>query len=311
MNENYMISNYVDFNCFAYSNGPRLMHVSSQHNNLTDDLKMSDPIRLHSHKFTEIMLITQGSATFVYNTVSYEINKGDIIIINPGKGHFEMWKSEFTFYTIGVLGLVLPDNSKQFIYSTGEQFDTYRFYFHSLMDEVRNKPYNYKKTMCNIFSNIYILLSRNIENLTNNKNSLSEVKSSQNAALLAKDFIEANFAQDVSLKILCQITYLSPQHLIRQFKALTGYSPHQYLIRTRVQAAAGNLLQRDNSIRQLSEYSGFNDTHTFIYSFKKLLGMTPQEFRTKYEFSPAEGMELAKFMSFKSDKYIIDKFKEE
>jgi AraC-like DNA-binding protein len=83
------------------------------------------------------------------------------------------------------------------------------------------------------------------------------------------------------------------------------------LIRVRIQASAADLLQRDNSIRQLGEQAGFNDTHTFITAFKKLIGMTPQEFRIKYEFAPAEGMKIAKFMSFKSDVYLIDSFKEQ
>lgn len=310
MNNNYMISNYIDFNCFAYPKGPRLIHVSSQHDDLNEDLGMANPIRLHSHKFTEIMLVTQGSATFVYNTKTIDVTKGDIIIINPDILHLETWNEEFTFYTIGILDLHLPKNSKQFVYQTGIHLDTYRFYFHSLMDEVRNKAYNYKKTMKNIFANVCILLSRDIKGITTQK-AQQNGKSTQNPAVVAKDFIEANFQQDITLKILSQITYLSPQHLIRQFKALTGYSPHQYLIRVRIQASAAELLQRDNSIRQLGEQAGFNDTHTFITAFKKLIGMTPQEFRIKYEFAPAEGMKIAKFMSFKSDVYKIDSFKEQ
>ena len=164
--------------------------------------------------------------------------------------------------------------------------------------------------MKNLFANLCILLSRDIAGITTQKLS-STLKSTQNPAIIAKDFIESNFSQDINLKILSQITYLSPQHLIRQFKTLTGYSPHQYLIRVRIQVAATELLQRDNSVRQLGEYTGFNDTHTFICAFKKLIGLTPQEFRIKYEFDPAEGMKIAKFMSFKNDNYLINSFKEQ
>jgi len=309
MNSNYMISNYIDFNCSASPKGPKLIHVSSQHDSLDHDLKMTDPVRLHSHKFTEIMLVTQGSATFLYNTKHCNVNKGDMIIVNPGILHLETWTDEFTFYTIGVLDLIIPENNQQFVYSTGIHLDTYRFYFHTLMDEVRNKSRDYKKIMKNAFENICILLRRDIVKIEQGAKANTE-KPTQNAALLAKEFIEANYLQDITLDILCQIAYLSPQHLIRQFKALTGYPPHKYLSRVRIKVAAANLLQRDNTIRQIGELSGFNDPHTFILSFKKMIGMTPQQFREKYELNPAEGMRLANFTALKSDKYLIDSFKE-
>ena len=308
MDENYMVSNYIDFDCFAYPKGPELIQVSSQHDDLTSDLKMDNPVRLHSHKFTEIMLLVQGAAHFVYNTKTYEIKKGDLVVISPGIQHLEKWNEEFTFYTIGVLNLHLPANCNHFIFQTGAYFDTYRFYFHMLMNEVRIKAYNYQKMMKNIFMNICILLRRDITGITVNRREGPET--TQNAAALAKDYIEANYSQNITLKMLSHLTYLSPQYLIRQFRALTGYSPHQYLIRVRIQAAASDLVQRRNTIRQISEQAGFKNTHTFICAFKKLIGMTPHDFREKYELSPAEGMKAVRLMKFKNDMFLVSSFKE-
>ena len=309
MSENYMISNYIDFECRAYPNGPKLIHVSSQHDNLEKDLEMTNPVRFHAHKFTEIMLITQGAANFIYNTKKVKVFKGDMIIINPNILHIETWDSEFTFYTIGVFNLNMPAGNKHFVHQTGELLDTYRFYFHTLMEEIRMKAYDYQKAMQNAFSNVCILLSRDIADIRPGENLAGGQKTPQPTVSLAKEFIEANYSQDITLKLLCSITYLSPQHFIRQFKVLTGHSPHQYLLRVRIQAAASNLLQRDNSIRQLGEELGFNDTHTFILAFKKLVGLTPQQFRDKFQFSPAEGMKLADFMKFRNDVFQIDSFK--
>ena len=309
MNDNYMISNYINFNCCSYAKGPRLIHVSSQHNDLSDDLQMANPIRLHSHKFTEIILITQGSASFVYNTKTYSVNKGDMLIIPPGIEHLETWNSEFTFYTIGILDFyVIDDNDKNPIHATGANFDTFRFYFHVIVEETRNKPHNYKKTVKNIFANIIILLERDINTISKQQSTQNTNKSKQSAALIAKDFIEANYSQAINLKLLSQLSYVSPQHLIRQFKALMGCSPHQYLMMVRIQVAAGNLIERDNSIRQISEEVGFNEGHSFIYTFKKLIGITPTEYREKYQLSPAEGLKLARFMTFKNEKYHVNSF---
>ena len=163
--------------------------------------------------------------------------------------------------------------------------------------------------MKNAFENIYILLNRNIEKMERRLTADTK-KTAQSAALLAKDFIDENCLQDVSLEVLSQIAYLSPQHLIRQFKLLTGYSPHQYLTRVRIQTAAINLLQRENTIRQIGELSGYNEPHTFISAFKKLIGLTPQQFREKYQLNPTEGIQHARLLPLKHEKDLLHPFSE-
>jgi AraC family transcriptional regulator len=74
---------------------------------------------------------------------------------------------------------------------------------------------------------------------------------------------------------------LSPYHFARQFKAATGLPPHQYVIARRVERAR-QLLQGgdDFSLAEVAAHVGFSDQSQFTHHFKRLVGVTPGQFRT-------------------------------
>ena len=75
--------------------------------------------------------------------------------------------------------------------------------------------------------------------------------------------------------------HLSPYHFARQFKAATGLPPHQYVILRRVERAK-ELLQAgaDLSLAEVALRAGFSDQSQFSNHFKRLVGVTPSQFRT-------------------------------
>jgi AraC family transcriptional regulator len=73
---------------------------------------------------------------------------------------------------------------------------------------------------------------------------------------------------------------LSPYHFARQFKAATGLPPHQYVILRRVERAK-QLLQAgtDPSLAEVAAHAGFSDQSQFSHHFKRIVGLTPRQFR--------------------------------
>ena len=69
--------------------------------------------------------------------------------------------------------------------------------------------------------------------------------------------------------------------LARQFKAATGLPPHQYVIMRRVERAK-QLLQAgtDLSLAEVAARAGFSDQSQFSQHFKRMVGVTPGQFRT-------------------------------
>ena len=85
---------------------------------------------------------------------------------------------------------------------------------------------------------------------------------------------------DLTLERLAAAARLSVYHFARQFRAATGLPPHQYVILRRVERAK-QLLQagRDLPLAEVAARAGFADQSQFSRHFKRLVGVTPGQFR--------------------------------
>lgn len=95
----------------------------------------------------------------------------------------------------------------------------------------------------------------------------------------AKAFIESHFSQPVSLGDIASAASMSRYHLSRLFQRELGFSPHEYLVETRLRAAKSRLSDSDASIEQIAIDCGFSCSSNFIRSFRQNTGMTPLQFR--------------------------------
>jgi AraC family transcriptional regulator len=94
-------------------------------------------------------------------------------------------------------------------------------------------------------------------------------------------FMQGNYAREVKLEDVAAAVHLSPFHLARVFKQVTGASPHQYLVQVRVNAAR-SLLSAGSGQRSLAEVAaavGFADQSHLTRQFKRHFGVTPSQFR--------------------------------
>jgi AraC family transcriptional regulator len=95
------------------------------------------------------------------------------------------------------------------------------------------------------------------------------------------EYIEEHLDAGLTLDQLAAVARLSPYHFAWQFKAATGRPPHQYLIARRVERAK-QLLQAgtDLSLADVAAHAGFSDQSQLSRHFKRLVGVTPGQFRT-------------------------------
>lgn len=94
------------------------------------------------------------------------------------------------------------------------------------------------------------------------------------------DFMNANLHRRIALIELAGVVNLSPAYLSRLFKAETGLSPGEYLIRLRIEKAGELLATSFLSIKQIMAAVGYNNKSNFGRSFRRYFRVTPTEYRT-------------------------------
>ena len=95
----------------------------------------------------------------------------------------------------------------------------------------------------------------------------------------AKEYLNDNFRDNISLNILSADIGISKYYLHRLFKEINGKTPFEYLTRVRLENAKGKLRYSKDSIFEIAISSGFDNTAYFSNVFKKHIGVSPTQFR--------------------------------
>jgi AraC family transcriptional regulator len=94
------------------------------------------------------------------------------------------------------------------------------------------------------------------------------------------EYIMENLGGNPTLEQMAAVVHLSPFHFARQFKAATGLPPRQYVIARRVERAQ-HLLRANGELGlvDVALRVGFSDQSKFSFHFKRIVGVTPGQFR--------------------------------
>ncbi len=93
-------------------------------------------------------------------------------------------------------------------------------------------------------------------------------------------YINEHFAEDISVGKLAKQVGLSQYHFIRTFKRETGFTPHEYIINTRIASAKYLLKNTKLPIKSICIDTGFSCESVFSSAFKKHLGLPPAQYRS-------------------------------
>jgi AraC-like DNA-binding protein len=94
-------------------------------------------------------------------------------------------------------------------------------------------------------------------------------------------FIKNHLHENVTLEELAAAAQFSPSHLHHLFRQALGYAPVEYFLRMKIQAAAGDVFFSEQTIRVIAETYGIEDPYYFSRLFKKIMGLSPLQYRRK------------------------------
>ncbi|BAN49984.1 putative AraC family transcriptional regulator [Metapseudomonas resinovorans NBRC 106553] len=92
-------------------------------------------------------------------------------------------------------------------------------------------------------------------------------------------YIQDNLARRISVAELAQVACLSPSHFHAQFKSSLGLTPHQYLLKSRLDRAARLLRESEQPLVRIAEECGFSSQSALTTAMRRYLGLTPKRLR--------------------------------
>lgn len=100
--------------------------------------------------------------------------------------------------------------------------------------------------------------------------------------LKSQYYIEQHYSSDISIDEVSSLSNTGKRNFIRRFKAATNNTPIEYLQRVRIEAAKKALEDNDWQLNEVMSTSGYKDIKTFRMIFKRMTGLSPNDYRKKY-----------------------------
>lgn len=241
----------------------------------------------HTHQFTELFYVLHGEGVFYIETEKVPVKTDDLIIINPNVEHTEKTfpNNPMEYIVFGVEGLAFSFTEHDQAYGRGYSFYSYgsdknQFinFAQLMMHEFQDKKPGFEKVCHGLLEVLLVYISR--------KQKLSVISESafqlSKECAIAKRYIDTNYAQDITLDSLAEITHINKFYLAHSFTECIGQSPISYLTERRL-AACKELLSSSNlSVTQIATSAGFSSQSYFSQIFNKKVGMSPRQYRKLY-----------------------------
>ncbi len=94
--------------------------------------------------------------------------------------------------------------------------------------------------------------------------------------------IERQPHEQISLVQRARDAAMSPYHFLRTFRAVVGMTPHQFVLRTRLNQATVSLRRTSDSVSTIAFDAGFNDLSMFNRRFRRIIGLSPSAYRSRW-----------------------------
>lgn len=264
---------------------------------------------LHCHNCLELNLVEKGSGTYIIGGKLYEMEPGDIFVINNSEHHLALHNSEDLTLTVLVLEsghlwrspsgvdylkpfLGRSESFSNRITSAEEDYvqmkQVFEWLKQELLLEIDVSDENVdniweKEDMLVVEATVKLLLSL-LYRYYEKKEELAGGKPNSTDYLFGPigkvfSYINEHFAEKITLEELAKESSLSRTYLSRYFKELTGQTLFSYIQQTRLQYASYLLQTSKKTITEIAVESGFGNLSYFNRVFKKTYGRAPGKFR--------------------------------
>ena len=252
-----------------------------------------------SHPYWEMVYVDRGDVISNYDGMGHTLVEGQVVFHPPHSSHSHISNKRVS-NSILVVSFTSDsgflDNLQRKIFSVT---DTSKKFLSLFMEECRTSLSDITNTSGGIpkplcfqgeargssqllecyFVSFLLSIIRNDSYKTIEKNSASRSIISTSFAELLKSYLNDNVYRNLTLEDLCRKFNLSQSNLCKRWKEYSDTGVIEYFISLKIKEAKHLIRQKKYNFTQIADMLGYSTIHHFSHTFKKIVGMSPSEYK--------------------------------
>ena len=237
---------------------------------------------LHWHDCFELELILSGSATQILNGKKYQLQPGDIYLLNSTDFHEFTVEKETEIINVMIADDIVDEkllysflkSSKNIIFRLDEEeFKNVKFMLELAINEFNKGESGFYQITKNIIECIFITLMRKSD-IYSREDDISE-----NAVHRALLYIHGHFRENPSMEEVAGICGFNPSYFSTLFHKVTSTTYKVYINNLKLEYAKKLALSSNLSVTEICFSSGFNSLSHFLREYKNKYNQTVSETR--------------------------------
>lgn len=264
------------------------VHINGPANNMP---------HFHWHEYMELCYIRSGAGTYCIEDKVFTVKKGDVIVINNSERHRvtfnesdPLYETVIHFYPdliwSGEDSLYEFNRLKDCLY-VGSRFINKHDSFPEFQQEVQRCVSRIEQECIGerpfyevvVKVHLLLLLTILVRSGTLVQEQAQKRRSGQMEEIL--EYIHGNLRNDLSLETIARQFYMNATYFSTSFKEKMGVGYYNYVVRQRIEDAKKMLARTDYSIIRIAYECGFNSNGSFYSAFKRVVGISPREYRKR------------------------------
>ena len=266
-----------------------------------DHEKNTNGFPMHWHEEFEIGYISAGCGIYRIDGENYNVTEGDLIVIAPktlhSGGTLNAWRmstDSFVFHT-GFLCSSVPDSTtinyfnpiidgkiifKPVISPTHPGYSELKDCFFQLKQCHKRKEAYYEIELKEYLLHFFYLLFK--FHCIIEQKSPTVIDDNEEKTRMILTYISEHFDEDITIDLLAGLAGFSSCHFMNTFKKYVGISCNKYINHIRLDDAAKQLTETNDSIMNIAVSVGYNNISYFNRAFKTYFGTTPKAYRMQF-----------------------------
>lgn len=231
---------------------------------------------LGSYLFFQVL---KGSGELVYDGDTYNLKSGDCVFIDCDKAYShktdeDLWQLTWCHFN----GPEMKSIYDKYVSRGGkpvfESVLPYKEILAELYKEAASDTHLRDMKINAILSNLLIMLMEDAWNPES-----AAITEKQKQVIKVRSYIDENFASKITLDELSKMFFIDKFYLCEQFKERYGITVNDYINSVRITQAKKLLRFTDKTMEEIAELIGVNGAAYFSRMFKKIEGVSPNEYR--------------------------------